>query len=415
MNRILLVEDNKIFLNLIQKQISEKLDFECVSAKSFEETRDILENDPPAFLLAVLDLDLPDAPNGEIVEYVLSNGIPTIVLTALINDDVRDQIMTHRVIDYIIKQGSQSLTILTNTIQRFVRNQQISILVVDDSGLARKTVRRLLKRHNFNVLEAQSGKEAIELLRKDSTIRCIIADYHMPEMNGFELTAAIRQERPIDELGIIGMSAMGNPILSAQFLKNGANDFINKPFHDEEFLWRVQQNVEMLDNIRKLKDAAVRDYLTGLYNRRHFFDIGDKLLESAKRKHLHVSIGMIDIDHFKEVNDTYGHHVGDYVIQHFANVLQQNFRASDIVARFGGEEFVVLTVNMAPETYLFHFESLRKKVAQSVIQTPGGDVQVTISIGVTTQLVDSLDDMIKNADDLLYQAKNGGRNKVVIQ
>jgi diguanylate cyclase (GGDEF)-like protein len=216
----------------------------------------------------------------------------------------------------------------------------------------------------------------------------------------------------MDQMAVIGMSAVGNPILSAKFLKTGANDFVCKPYHEEEFLWRINQNIEMLENIIKLKEVAIKDHLTGLYNRRYFFNAGGNLYENAKRNNLHITIGMIDIDNFKVINDTYGHAAGDQVLQHLSQKLKSNFRSSDIVARYGGEEFIVMTANMAVEKYQAHFEKLRDEIENTPIKTKVGEIHATISIGATTSLGDSLEDMIKESDKFLYRAKAAGRNQV---
>lgn len=415
MEKILIVEDSRVFLNLIKKAITDKFDYECVMTGTFEETKQILEEQSDQFLMAVLDLNLPDAPNGEIVEYVVSRNIPAIVLTALINDNIRDQIMDHEVLDYIIKKGPQSLEQLTDTIRRYTRNPQILILVVDDSKVSRSITCRMLKKQNYKIIEAGDGKEAMEMLKANPQVRLVISDYHMPAMDGFELTAEIRKKIPMDRMAVIGMSAVGNPILSAKFLKSGANDFVCKPYHEEEFLWRINQNIEMLENILKLKEAAIKDHLTGLYNRRYFFDAAGHLYENAKRKNLDIAIGMIDIDNFKIINDTYGHAAGDQVLQHLSQTLKSSFRSSDIVARYGGEEFIVVTSNMVSERYPLHFEKLREEIENTPAKTKAGEIHATISIGVTTSLGDSLEDMIKESDNFLYQAKESGRNRVAIK
>ena len=413
MNKVLIVEDSKVFLNIIQKQITLELGFECVSAGNLKEAGHVLETRADQFLLAVLDLNLPDAPKGEIVDYVVSKGIPVIVVTALINDDIRDQIMSQDVFDYIIKEGPHSMVQLTDTIRRFVRNKQITILVVDDSGVGRKIIRKSLEKQFFSVIEAVNGQEALAKLKINPDIRLVITDYHMPVMDGFQLTGEIRKRFPMGEIGIIGISAVGNPLLSAQFLKTGANDFVNKPYHEEEFQWRIHQNIEILESMRIIREAAIKDYLTGLHNRRYFFNAAEKLFQNAKRKNLRILIGMIDIDNFKAVNDSYGHDAGDLVIQHIAQMLQNGFRESDIVARYGGEEFVVLGVNMSPEKHFIHFEDLRKAVETTPIKTRFGEIKVTVSIGITTRITASLDEMVNESDNQLYNAKKAGRNKVV--
>ncbi len=415
MKKILLVEDSRVFRSLIKNKIADQFDYECVVARNLQEAKTILEGPSNQFLLAILDLNLPDAPNGEVVEHVVSKNIPPIVLTALINDNIRDQIMAQGILDYIFKEGPQSLDQLMDTIRRYVRNQDISILVVDDSLVSRSLTCRMLKKQNYNVLEVGSGSDALNVIKSNPRIRLVVTDYHMPNMSGSEFTTEIRKTMAMDELAVIGMSAVGNPVLSAQFLKSGANDFVAKPYYEEEFLWRINQNIEMVENIKKLKDAAIKDHLTGLHNRRYFFSAAKNLFENAKRKNINISIGLIDIDNFKTINDTYGHAAGDEVLQHLSNILTSSLRASDIVARYGGEEFIVLATDKADKNDSIAFEKIRRKIETSPVETSAGAITVTISIGVATQLRASLEEMIKAADDFLYQAKESGRNRVVGQ
>jgi diguanylate cyclase (GGDEF)-like protein len=413
MKKILIVEDSRLFSNLLAKRIVDNFQTDCVICTTYRETVTLLEDDPDQFLLAVLDLTLPDSADGEVVDFVLAKGIPAVVVTARMDDQTREKILAQQILDYIMK-GPHILEQLTATISRYLRNQETTLLLVDDSNLARKNIRKILESQNYNILEATDGVDALKVLKKNPDTTLVITDYQMPRMDGFELTAEIRKFKSINQLAIIGVSAHGNPLLSSQFLKRGANDFLNKPYFEEELIWRVKQNVELVEHIAQLRDAAIKDPLTHLYNRRYFFDTGEKLFANAQRKNLDITIAMIDIDHFKNINDTYGHGDGDTTLVAVASTLQESFRQSDIVARFGGEEFIVLMSNMAEEHLADHFETVRQKIAALEIKTEQHNITVSVSIGVTTTLQNSLDKMVQRADDSLYQAKRGGRNRVVI-
>jgi diguanylate cyclase (GGDEF)-like protein len=203
--------------------------------------------------------------------------------------------------------------------------------------------------------------------------------------------------------------------MAARFLKIGANDFITKQtFLTEEFYCRVTQNIENLERIHLIREASIKDALTGLYNRRYFFETGNKLFANAIRENLTITCGMIDIDHFKNVNDTYGHEAGDKTLVHISSILNHRMRNTDIVARLGGEEFCVLAINMRKEYAKKVFEELRVKVEKSSIEIEDeGKIHITVSMGVVTELADSLEDMVKKADKLLYEAKESGRNRVI--
>lgn len=414
MKKILIVEDSKLFSRLLAKRIVSDFQTECVIRTTYKETVALLENNPEQFLLAILDLNLPDSADGEVVDFVLAKGIPVVVVTARMDEKIRENVLDKQVLDYIMK-GPHTLDQLTETAKRYMRNQNIALLVVDDSALFRKQTRAVLETQHYTVLEAENGASALKIIKQNADISLVMTDYHMPKMDGFELTAEIRKIRPMDKLAIIGMSAYGNPLLSSQFLKRGANDFLIKPYFEEELICRVNQNIEIIEHIAQLRDAAIKDQLTRLFNRRYFFGAGEKLFENARRQNLDIAIAMIDIDYFKNINDTYGHSGGDATLVAIAAILQESFRASDIVTRFGGEEFIIMAVNMSVDHRANHFETVRRKIEELTTETGQNKIKATVSIGVATALQDSLDGMVQKADALLYQAKESGRNCVIIE
>jgi len=160
--------------------------------------------------------------------------------------------------------------------------------------------------------------------------------------------------------------------------------------------------------------ASTTDFLTGLNNRRQLLRIGVPLISSAHRTHTPIAVAMIDIDHFKRINDTWGHDAGDEVLRLVGALLQERFRSSDVIARFGGEEFCVIASNLSPQAAYDLFDAFRLTLAKKIIAIGNTTVSVTVSIGITTMLEDNLDAMIVAADRLLYQAKHDGRNRVLM-
>ncbi|MBI5165267.1 MAG: GGDEF domain-containing protein, partial [Magnetospirillum sp.] len=173
-----------------------------------------------------------------------------------------------------------------------------------------------------------------------------------------------------------------------------------------------QMNVDMLEQVVALKAAATLDYLTGVGNRRSFFDHATPLYAAAARGQAPIAIGLIDIDCFKAINDEHGHDTGDLVLAGIATVLAQQVRKTDLLARFGGEEFCILAFNLPPESCLAYFERLRLVIAETPIVTALGEFRITVSIGVCSELHSALDHMISAADARLYHAKRQGRNRV---
>ncbi|MBF0318465.1 MAG: diguanylate cyclase [Nitrospirae bacterium] len=411
MDKILVVEDSKSLANLLKEEIEKKIQTEVVVAMTYAEAIKAVESD--GFSFAILDYHLPDANDGEAIDLVLSKNIPSIVFTSELNDDIRDKIWSKRVVDYVLKEDSRSIDYIVYMIKRIKANASVKVLVVDDSSSYRIQLSSLLRIHQYKVYEASNGLEAMSIMEKVPDIKLILTDIHMPEMDGYKLLKKVRAGFDKEALAIIGISSYGDRVLSAKFIKLGANDFIKKPFLSEELYCRVTQNIEMLTIIHENKEASNRDYLTGLYNRRYFFDVGRKLLSGVKRGNSYSAVAMLDIDHFKRINDTYGHDVGDMVIRMIAGVLKDRFRESDIVARFGGEEFCVLVTNIKRNAVYGVFNELRAFIEGMEITAASLKIRITVSIGVCDDSMNCIEDMIKKADVMLYAAKNGGRNKVM--
>lgn len=213
-------------------------------------------------------------------------------------------------------------------------------------------------------------------------------------------------------MAIIGLSAESNSNISAQFLKVGANDFISKPYSYEELICRVTQNLEMLELFESIRNIANHDYLTGMYNRRFFFAEGGDIYAHAKANNVPLLAAMVDVDHFKKVNDSYSHDCGDVVLKRIAEQLKAHSH-QDLVARMGGEEFAILMTG-DERSSRERLEAFRKHMEQEVIQYNKLNIQVTASIGGTTDFGGNLDTMLGKADENLYAAKQNGRNQVVV-
>ncbi len=251
MKNILLVEDSRFFGKLVKNKIREKLGFHVVWVERYGKARELLKKESANFFVALLDLNLPDAPSGEIVDLVLSHKIPAIVFTATIDDNVRKKMWSKRIIDYVFKRNVEDIDYIMDLIHRIYKNLSVSILVVDDSRTSRMLITGLLRVHQYRVLEAVDGADAILQIKANPEIKMVITDYNMPNMDGFELTRMIRKRYDRDEMAVIGVSGRDDHVIAAQLIKNGANDFLSKPFAAEEFYCRVAQNVERIENIER--------------------------------------------------------------------------------------------------------------------------------------------------------------------
>ncbi|CAM2009534.1 GGDEF domain-containing response regulator [Acanthopleuribacter pedis] len=412
MEKILLVEDSRVIARMLAHRIVKKLGYEVEIAPSMAEAAKLLESQEGQYFAALLDLQLPDAPNGEVVPMVKAKQIPVVIFTGQDNELVRDRYIEMGVVDYLLKKNLHEVDYLVRLLIRLKRNPAIGVLVIDDSAAARRIICDHLNILQFQVFECDNAGAATGILSKNRQIRLVIVDYILPDGNGGDLCAQLRKTYARQDLVIIGISGQSEGKNSARFLKSGANDFLQKPFTSEEFQCRLIQNIEMWETTQEIQENANRDYLTSLYNRRFFYRSVQKWYANCARRHFSLTLAMIDVDFFKKVNDRYGHEAGDQVLRGIAQILEAFFRESDIIARFGGEEFCIACVNLAPNQAFTLFDKLRKKVQDTPIPSEQGNLHVSVSIGVCTFLGPDLTSMIQEADQQLYQAKGNGRNRV---
>ncbi|WP_316675225.1 diguanylate cyclase [uncultured Tolumonas sp.] len=409
MNKILLIEDSMMVSRALSANIRKELNVEVDSAYTLADAKARLASNHDYFA-ALVDLTLPDAPDGEALDEVLQWHIPAIVMTASFSEEKRDELLERGLVDYIIKDSKTSFNYVVSLLRRLYLNQFISVLVVEDSFTGMQFVTRQLRRWLLTVHEAADGAEALAILNKHPEIKMILADYHMPVMNGMELVKALREKKDKEELAIIGISAINEKSLSARFIKYGANDFLTKPFAPEELQCRINHNLETLELLAKLRETTYRDYLTQLFNRRYLFEKAEKQFRAAKSAGHPITMCVMDIDHFKRINDAHGHHAGDTVLRTISALFSEHF-PDCITFRLGGEEFGLIMLNIPFEVALTRIEQFQQDLKDTPMDL-GHPVYVTASFGVTDELTDQLDEMLQAADRLLYQAKQQGRDRI---
>jgi len=410
--KILIVEDNKALSKLIIKKMESNLDFDIDAAYSFEEAQNLVENSSDYFV-ALLDLNLPDAPDGEVVDMILSHKIPSIVLTGSMDKEIREKILKKDVIDYVYKGNIDDVNYIFTLIERLHKNRDIKVMIVDDSIATRAQIKSLLQHQMFKVIVAAHGEEALVFLQDNPDIKLILTDYQMPVIDGVELTKEVRKLYSKNELSIIAMTGTSTDLISAKFLKIGANDFINKPFTREEIACRINNSLDALEYIAKIEEMAQNDFLSGLANRRYFFDVMQEYFKEAKKKNESFALGLIDLDSFKQINDTLGHHVGDAVIVELAKTLQKHLKHEHLLARLGGDEFCVVLKNIDQKKALEFFIKLKSAIASLHVKEKK-DLTVSVSIGVTFGDLESVEEMINQAETALHIAKKNGKNRVEV-
>jgi diguanylate cyclase (GGDEF)-like protein len=297
----------------------------------------------------------------------------------------------------------------------------MKLLIADDDFTSRSILTAMLKKWGFDPVAAEDGSTAWDLLQKPDAPALILLDWNMPGMDGLEICRRLMENKSPNPPYVILLTARGKKSDIVAGLEAGANDYVAKPYDNEELLARIrvgQRMLEMQSNLMEARDAlahqATHDYLTGVFNRRAILDRLGQEIARAKRENGSLSVGMFDIDHFKNINDTFGHQAGDEALVAFTRRIQGGLREYDCVGRYGGEEFLVIAPGSMGKGDKSLYERLRAKVAEAEIATNAGAISLTVSIGVAPGTGQStVDAMLSAADAALYQAKAGGRNRVV--
>lgn len=413
-NKILIVEDNKALAKLIAKKMEDKVEMEIDVAHTMAEAQVFLNNSKDYFI-ALLDLNLPDAPNGEIVDYVISKGLPSIVLTGSIDDATRESFIHKDIVDYVYKGNMDDINYIFQIINRLSKNRQYKVMVVEDSAPFRNSLKKILTSLQFHVFTAAHGEEAMSYFADNPDIRLVVCDYRMPVKDGLEVLKEIRVAGDKNQIGVLMMTSPSENVNGAIFLKNGANDFIAKPFVKEELICRVNNLIEAMENINQIADFANKDFLTGLFNRRYFYDDMQEYLSSIEENPAPYAVALIDVDGLKDINDKYGQDGGDKILKHIAKRLIDDTKSNDTVARFGSGEFCVVLKNMPQEDAVKFLVSLRAGMAANPINIKNEPVKISVSIGVTFGKTDyAVDEILDIADEALHRAKENGRNRVEI-
>ncbi len=405
MRNILVIEDSPLVLRILEVMFRREADLEPVFCATLADAEVLLETSASLFFAAIVDLNLPDAPNGESVDLVMKYHLPCIVLSGSYNEQRRDELLLKGVVDYVLKESQYSYEYAFRLLHRLERNREVKILIADDSAATRTYIRHILTPQGFQITEADDGDEALRILQEQVDIDLLIVDHSMPGTSGFELVKLLRQKLRRSELVIIGLSADTKGSLSALFIKHGADDFLRKPFCSEELNCRVTFSLERRDMVRALKKVALFDSLTGIHNRRAFYEQGAQLIERAKKVQKAVSVAMLDLDFFKRINDDYGHASGDTALKLFSAELQQTF-PKDLTGRLGGEEFALLTSDDSA-TLVERLDELRRRCA--ALHYAPNSPPLSFSAGVYESQSADLEQFLHQADQRLYQAKREGR------
>ncbi|MBW1642674.1 MAG: diguanylate cyclase [Deltaproteobacteria bacterium] len=296
----------------------------------------------------------------------------------------------------------------------------MKILIAEDDPISRRLLEATLSGWGYDVLVTSDGSEAWEAIQQPEAPGLVISDWMMPHMDGLELCRKVRQMKRTGYIYFIILTSKGRKEDVIKGLEAGADDFLIKPFDREELKCRTMIGKRIIELEQRILKLATTDSLTGVLNRRAFFERMEQEINRSLRENTSLSLILTDIDYFKKVNDRYGHQVGDLVLQGFTEQLLNSSRPYDFVGRYGGEEFVICLPGAGLSQSGSVAERMRSKVEEMKTVLPDGSqsIRITASFGVTSFLMDSkekADSLIKRADNALYKAKNEGRNRVCME
>jgi diguanylate cyclase (GGDEF)-like protein len=295
-------------------------------------------------------------------------------------------------------------------------NLPLTVLVIEDHPDQRDLLAIVLQREGYRVITAANGLEALEKLATEK-IQIALSDIMMPKMDGFELIKRMRSSPAMKSIYLILITARIQEGDRVRGLDLGADDYITKPFSFSELLARIRVGSRVVQYQQHLEYQTQVDSLTGLFNRRAFEKKIHEEFERSKRYHNLLSVLILDIDNFKLINDTYGHHGGDAALVKISETLREKTRQSDFPARYGGEEFVLVLPETDQENAVQVATKIHGAIRESGFGTTAHPFRLTVSIGISstsTRFYTDWHDLLDDADRALYIAKNSGKDRIEI-
>lgn len=450
--RVLIVDDIPTNLRLLEAKLTAEY-FSVQSAQSGSAALALAEADPPDIIL--LDVMMPEMDGFEVCRRLKANpitsSVPVVMVTALSDTEDRvkgleagaDDFLTKPVNDLTLFARVRSLVRLKMAMDEWQAREATCdqfglrvetpatlmlddpkgrILVIEPDGYTLQKIAHILEDHGHEALTAPNGATAEAILAQEKSLDLVVSALYLGDSDGLRLCSQMRsksQMRRLPVLLVLGQDELGGLVKGFDL---GINDYLFRPIDGNELKARVRTQVRrkryqdgLLDSYQRSLTLALTDTLTGLYNRRYFEAHLEATVSRATGSGKEVSILMLDLDHFKAINDTHGHAVGDEVLKGVARRISHGVREVDLAARIGGEEFVVVMPDSADDVGTRVAERLRAAIASSPIQVPGaaGPISVTISVGVASVVPgESGVSALRRADQALYAAKEAGRNQV---
>lgn len=453
--RVLVVDDILPNVKLLEAKLACEY-YEVITATSGEEALRKVEDENPDIVL--LDVMMPGMDGFEVCSRIKANPekahIPVVMVTALtdVQDKVRgleagaDDFLSKPINDTALMARVRSLArlkmaldewrIRENAANQFgvvtektnLMNEPVQgarILLIEDKEFEKKKIIETLSADLNIVMAVENGMKAMELVAAQD-FDVLMVSLNMKDEDGLRLCSHLKSNEKTRSSPIVMVGEEGDMPRIAHGLEIGAHDYILRPIEKNELLARVRTQIRRKRFQERLRSTyeislsmALTDSLTGLYNRRYLEVHMEKLIEANAQSKKALGVLLLDIDHFKQVNDTHGHNVGDEVLKIFSERLKSNLRSFDLVARLGGEEFIALLPDVSPERAYMVAERLRRSICDEPIPcaVEGGELKITTSVGgaVINRGGHSIPAILERADKCLYEAKDEGRNCSVFE
>jgi two-component system cell cycle response regulator len=422
--RVLITDSSRLARRIVSRALTDEIPAAQLEITSVGSGREALQAlDSSAFDLITCSLMLPDMYGLELCRRVRSDDThrftPFIVITAEPYERIMKAGYSAGVTDYYDKtRGFEDF-------MRFIRGFATKhaalvgkVLYIEDDGVEATRTIGMMRRHGLEVVHTRTAEEALRILNE--SFELVVADFYLlGDMSGGDflhtVRCGLRDSR--EKLPVLVVTGDQSADMQAEIFHAGGNDFVSKPVMEEVLISRIRSLLQMSRQFRQLSQQsnqlrrlATTDSLTGVYNRRHLLQRVDSLVNDPDQHPLWVAV--IDLDHFKNINDRHGHGIGDNVLRELGRLLSVEFGSDDLVARFGGEEFVAVIPAHTREQVEARLDQLRQDIERL---RPAG-FTVTASLGVAgtgEQPRTSFGDLFRNADQAMYEAKNGGRNRMV--
>ncbi|EAI3822750.1 diguanylate cyclase [Campylobacter coli] len=409
--KILLIDDNKMLGKLLAKKIQTTLNCEVDIVFSLAETKALPDDE---YFLTFADLCLPDAPNGEVVDYVLTKNWPVIVLTASNDKATKDKFMDKDILDYIFKESDTCIDQIIDSIVKLERYAKTKVILALSKLPERNEIKKILTQRKFNVLAAAHGEEAMSYLNDNNDVKLIIADANMPVISGSELLSEVRTRFGDHDLGVIILGDKDDA-LESSLLINGANEYLIKPLNKESFNCRLDRCLNYMANMQFLSIYNNLDPISGVKNSNALLNCVEDYLNEISGKEEEFAFAFLDIDNLRNFNEEYGHEVGDKIVKICADEASNEVKGRDIVGRYSPEKICIVLKNVSQERAIKILSRIRVNIKKAGILVNLDEVFFTASIGVVfAKSGDQFETLINKASEALSQAKANGKDRVEV-